>query len=108
MIAEDITIGENSENQDNTDIVENNIDGNVVKETSRGVEISSRTRGKLILNKSQLSAQQAHQLGVRQIQPQIAVKLDKPKKEREYDLRSKNKLKPPNLMMRYQGKSKKV
>ena len=57
-----------------------------------GVEVSSRTRGKLILNKSQLSAQQTHQLGVLQVQPQMSLKLDKPHKKREYELRSKGKI----------------
>ena len=53
-----------SKNQGNANVKENNIDGEVLKETNMGVEVSSRTRGKLILNKSQLSAQQTHQLGV--------------------------------------------
>ena len=53
---------------------ENNIDGDVLKETNSGVEINSRTRGKLILNKSQLNAQQTHQLGVKQVQPQMSAK----------------------------------
>ena len=89
---ENITV--DSEIQSESDIVENNIDGDVIKDTGKGVEISSRTRGKLVLNESQLSAQQTHQLGVRQIQPQIALKLEKPRKVREYELRSRNKLKP--------------
>ena len=76
--ARGITNDEISEKHGNTNVVENNIDGDVVKETSMGVEVSSRTKGKLILNKSQLSAQQTHQLGVRQVQPQIAIRLDKP------------------------------
>ena len=72
--------------------MENNIDGEVLKETNMGVKVISRTKGKLILNKSQLSAQQTHQLGVRQVQPQMSVKLDRPHKKREYDLRSKGKI----------------
>ena len=59
------------------------------------MQIESRTRGKLILNKSQLNAQQTHQLGVKQIQPQMSTKkisLEKQSRNREYDLRSKGKI----------------
>ena len=46
--------------------------GQVIKLTSSGVQIVSETKGKLIVKKSQLTAQQEHDLDVIQTQPQLA------------------------------------
>ena len=76
----------------------------LIKETSSGVQIESETRGRLVLSKSQLNAQQTHELSVKQIQPQMSTrKLPKSLAERirrsGYNLRSKGKINNVDRLM---------